>query len=375
MMQTTQIDMPAQATEATTRMFEFTAEHDALRDVLREYFSSSAALDPWGRWRRLLAEVGADDILLGPAKAESFVTAVELAILAEEAGAALFGGPVLSTAALGPLASGVDEWAPVIEQVRAGTRGLSAAVSLTGFGESPVTLAHRAEGCRANGSVEPVWDFTHNGLVAVDASLAGEPAIVVVDGDAGGFAGLSGLDLSRKMGRMSCPNIPPLMMSSGPAAADKLTAIRQRSDLVISAELLGVAQRVLDATVEYVGQRVQFGRTIGSFQAVKHRLADMSAQVELTRSAVYGAAWQLGSHPLAAQTAVDLAVAAVLARDAAVGLTKAAVQLHGGIAITWEHWAHRYLRRAHSVVALTGAASRHRRRLAALIDFWEGADG
>ena len=109
MMQTTQIDMPAQATEATTPMFEFTAEHDALRDVLREYFSSTAALDPWDRWRRLLVEVGADDILLGPANAESFVTAVELAILAEEAGAALFGGPVLSTAALGPASRAAGE--------------------------------------------------------------------------------------------------------------------------------------------------------------------------------------------------------------------------------------------------------------------------
>ncbi|MCV7086173.1 acyl-CoA dehydrogenase [Mycolicibacter hiberniae] len=148
--------------------------------------------------------------------------------------------------------------------------------------------------------------------------------------------------------------------------------MRRRADLVLSAELLGVAQRVLDGTVDYVSRRVQFGRTIGSFQAVKHRLADMLAQVELTRSAVYGAAWQLGDGPVTVQAEVDLAVAAALARQTAVEATKAAVQLHGGIGITWEHWAHRYLRRAHAVIALTGAASRHRGRLAGLIDSRDG---
>lgn len=354
-------------------MFEFTAEHDALHEVLREYFSSTATLDPWGRWRRLLTEVGVDDILLGAANAETTGTAVELAILAEEAGAALFGGPLLSTAALGPLAAD-DGWAPVIHQVRSGG-GVSAAVSLTGFGDSSVALTRGADGYRADGFVDPIWDFTQSGLVAVDASLHGEPAIVVLDGGGVDFGGLSGLDLSRSLGRISCRDASPLVVSSGAATANTLTAIRRRSDLMISAELLGVAQRVLDATVDYVGQRVQFGRTIGSFQAVKHRLADMLAQVELTRSAVYGAAWQLRDRPVALQTQVDLAVAAVLAREAAVGFTKAAVQLHGGIAITWEHWAHRYLRRAHSVVALTGAASRQRRRLAALVGTGDGGDG
>lgn len=360
------------STQIDTRIFEFTAEHDALRSVLSGYFASTTTVDPRARWERLLTEVGVDEILLGPENAESSATAVELAILAEEAGAALFGGPLLSTAALAPLTSG-EGWAPLIDQMRRGKRGLCAAVSLTGFGDSVVTLAGGPEGCRAGGVVEPIWDFVHDGLVAVAGSLDGEPAIAVFDGAAVGFTGLPGLDLSREVGRISCDNTRPSLVSFG--AADTLATIRQRSDLVVSAELLGVAQRVLDATVEYVGQRVQFGRTVGSFQAVKHRLADMLAQVELARSAVYGAAWQLASRPLATQTAVDLAVAAVLAREAAAGLTKAAVQLHGGIAITWEHCAHRYLRRAYSVIALTGAAGRHRRRLAALVQCRDGADG
>lgn len=336
--------MPAAQLDATPT-FAFTAEHDALREVLRDYFAATATTERGARWRRLVTELGAGDLLFD----ESWSIAVELAILAEEAGAALFDGPLLSAAAVGPLAG-----AAVFDQVRAGERAVSVAVSLTGFGAEP-TLC---------------WDHSAHAVVVAERSIDGEPVIVVDDGDVVGLHAVSGLDLSRTLGRAGGGTAQPLAV----CPADTRAAIRRRADLVLSAELLGVAQRVLDGTVDYVRQRVQFGRTIGSFQAVKHRLADLLAQVELTRSAVYGAAWQLADGPVTAQTEVDLAVAAVLARQTAVQATKAAGQLHGGIAITWEHWAHRYLRRAHAVTALTGAAGRHRRRLAALVDARDGAD-
>lgn len=322
----TQLDAP---------MFAFSDEHDALRDVLRDYFAATAEVERGVRWRRLLTEVGLDDLLFNDAGG----SAVEWVILAEEAGAALYDGPLLSATVVGPLAG-----APAFDRVRSGECGVSAAVSLTRVD------AGRCDYC---------WDFSGD-------------TVVVRETDGGLVLGaelraLSGLDLSRSMGRgtdMGTPlECPP----------ETLTTMRRRGDLVLSAELLGVAQRVLDGTVDYVRQRVQFGRTIGSFQAVKHRLADLLAQVELTRSAVYAAAWQFPDGT--AQAEVDLAVAAVLSRQTAVEMTKAAVQLHGGIAITWEHWAHRYLRRAHAVTALTGTAGHHRRRLAGLLDAGERADG
>ncbi|CAM3095510.1 acyl-CoA dehydrogenase family protein [Mycobacterium intermedium] len=349
-------------TSETPKMFEFTAEQDALREVLREYFAATATLDGRLRWRRLLTEVGADDILLGGDESDS--TATELSILAEEAGAALSGAAVVSAAALAPLLDD-DDWASVAAPVRRGQHGVSAAISLTGFGEPQ----HPADG-----TAQPLWDFDDDALVVLDDHLDGEPVIIAFAGATLGLQRLSGLDPSRSLGRITRRDSPPLLMRAGAAAVDALRAIRRRADLVISAELLGVSQWALDATVEYVGQRVQFGRTVGSFQAIKHRLADLLAQVELARSAVYGAAWQLEYRPSAAQTDVDLAVAAVLAREAALDVTKAAVQLHGGIGITWEHWAHRYLRRAHSVIALTGAPGLHRRRLAALVDARDGID-
>lgn len=320
-------------------MFEFTDEHTALREVLRDYFAATttdpAAVERGRRWRRLLTEVGVDELVFD----ETGSATVELAILAEEAGAALFDGPLLSAAA----AAGV---AGLVDQIRDGTRRPAAAVSLTG-----------------GYPTDMFWDYDEQALFF--AERPGGAGIVVYDG--GGGCALSSLDPSRPLGRVNGAAVSPVLECSV-----DLAVLRRRTDLVLAAELLGVAQRALDGTVDYVGQRVQFGRTVGSFQAVKHRLADLLAAVELTRSAVYAAAWQLGAGTIEAE--VDLAVAAALARDTAVDVTKAAVQLHGGIGITWEHWAHRYLRRAHSVIALTGAAVRQRRRLAALLDAQEGAD-
>lgn len=330
------------ATQLDSAMFEFTDEHTALREVLRDYFAATAEVERGMRWRRLLTEIGLDDLLFNDGG-----SAVELAILAEESGAALFDGPLLSATVVGPLAG-----APAFDRVRSGECGVSAAVSLTRVD------AERSDHC---------WDFSENTLVVRE--IAGEPVIAVGDAAAVGLRALSGLDLSRAMGRVGhAGTSAPLDCSP-----ETLNAMRRRGDLALAAELLGVAQRVLDGTVDYVSRRVQFGRTIGSFQAIKHRLADLLGQVELTRSSVYAAAWQF--HDGSAQAELDLAVAAVLSRQTAIEMTKAAVQLHGGIAITWEHWAHRYLRRAHAVTALTGTAAHHRRRLAALIGTGECADG
>ncbi|OBI08331.1 hypothetical protein A5715_15515 [Mycolicibacter heraklionensis] len=330
--------------EIDATMFGFTDEHAALREVLREYFAGTAATGRTVRWQRLLTEVGVDDLLFG----DACETAVELAILAEESGAALFDGPLVSAAALGSLAEELDG-------VRDGRRLPCVAVALTGPGDPAAD--------------HPFWDFSEGGVAVAGLSANGATVLGAYDGDALGLRACSVLDPSRPLGRTDAVAGPTLREWD----ADAVIGMRRRADLVLSAELLGVAQRVLDGTVDYVGSRVQFGRTVGSFQAVKHRLADILAQVELTRSAVYGAAWQLGAGPVGVAAEVDLAVAAVLSRQTGVEATKAAIQLHGGIGITWEHWAHRYLRRAHSVIALTGAPAQHRRRLATLIDMRDGA--
>jgi alkylation response protein AidB-like acyl-CoA dehydrogenase len=132
-----------------------------------------------------------------------------------------------------------------------------------------------------------------------------------------------------------------------------------------AAELLGVSQRMLDVSVQYAKDRVQFGRPIGSFQAVKHRCADMLVDVEGMRSAAYYAAWCLDArHP-------DASVAASTAKtwcsDAAMRVTQSALQVHGGIGFTWESDVHLYLKRAQLSALLFGDATYHRARLAGLL--------
>ncbi|MGV0738616.1 acyl-CoA dehydrogenase family protein [Mycobacterium syngnathidarum] len=338
--------------------FAFTEEHAALRGVLGELFAHTDETT----WRRLLSDVGADEIIFDTGAPDASATPVDLAILAEQAGAALYGGPVLPGVAAGVVAAHLED-AALVAPLRDGTRTAAAATG--------AQLSTNPSG-GIDMTVAPVWNAAGADVVVLTGTFGGAPAVALLTDAAGLLGSVSGLDLSRPLGRLTAHGVRPTVLLQGEEAAPVRTAVCRQTGLLTSAELLGVAQHVLDATVDYVGKRVQFGRTIGSFQAVKHRLVDLLAAVELTRSAVYGAAWRLGREPDAVGTDIDLAVAALLSRQTALAVTKAAVQLHGGIAITWEHWAHRYLRRVNSVVALTGSPSMYRSRLAGLIDRRDG---
>ncbi|WP_029924900.1 acyl-CoA dehydrogenase family protein [Nocardia otitidiscaviarum] len=353
-------------------------------------------------WRALLGDIGVDDMLFDHDGAASGSTPVDLAILAEEAGAALYGGPLLPAALLGVLLGHLQDEQPalaarllrhpraaldpavldslVLDAATLGSAALDpaaldpavldpAALDLEGPGDRPnrLTVRRGPSGPLGDGTVAPVWHLAGAEAIMCAASVDGVPGVVVLTGGTGGVGvgAVTAFDPSRPLGRLECQGAAVELVVTEQAV---VTALRRRGRLLVAAELLGVAQRAFDRTVDHVAHRVQFGRTIGSFQAVKHRLADLLTQVELTRSAVYGAAWRLGAAREDPRIDGDLAVAAALAADTATTVTKAAVQLHGGIAITWEHWAHRYLRRAHAMVALTGSASDHRRRLAELVD-------
>ncbi|RNL62358.1 acyl-CoA dehydrogenase [Nocardioides marmoriginsengisoli] len=133
-----------------------------------------------------------------------------------------------------------------------------------------------------------------------------------------------------------------------------------------AAEAVGIAAWALEQTRAYAGSREQFGLPIGTFQAVKHRLADMLVAVENARSASYGAAWALAADP-ASDAAVAVAMAQAVATEAAVQVTADAVQLHGGIGVTWENDLHLRLRRAKTLQLLHGSPSWHREQVAAVL--------
>jgi alkylation response protein AidB-like acyl-CoA dehydrogenase len=160
-----------------------------------------------------------------------------------------------------------------------------------------------------------------------------------------------------------------LELSSTPAAcigdADDAVWLLDRAAALTAAEMLGAASRALDMSVEYARERVQFGRPIGSFQAVKHRCADMLVDVEGMRSTAYWAAWSLDAdHP---ERTIAAATAKIWAGDAAKRVMASALQVHGGIGFTWEHDLHFFLKRSQLDQVSFGDASFHRARLGAIL--------
>jgi alkylation response protein AidB-like acyl-CoA dehydrogenase len=168
------------------------------------------------------------------------------------------------------------------------------------------------------------------------------------------------MDQTRRQARLDFAAVPARLIAAD-AARDVERALAQSAAL-LAVEQVGAARRVLEGTTQYAKQRTQFGAPIGSFQAVQHRLADMLLDVEAARSAAYYALFA------AAEDGDELVAASSLAKafcgDALVRVCEASIQLHGGIGLTWEHWAHLYFKRARSAAVLLGDAEQHRERLA-----------
>jgi alkylation response protein AidB-like acyl-CoA dehydrogenase len=264
---------------------------------------------------------------------------VAAAVLLEQVGRHLAPAPFLpSLLALGALAraadDGVREAEPWVQRLISGD-----AVGCVAWGDGPVVAAPEAD-------VAVVHAV--GGVTAVDLAAHGRPARE------------SAMDLTRTLGWLR-GRVPDLALG-GPEAADALVDL---GATYVSAELLGGAARVLELTTEYAKQRHQFGRPIGSFQAVKHRCADMLVDVEGMRSTAYHAAWCVGAHDPEAPIAAS--VAKVWCSDASRRVMASGLQVHGGIGFTWEHDLHLFLKRAQLDQVTLGDASFHRERLAALL--------
>ncbi|HEX4094491.1 MAG TPA: acyl-CoA dehydrogenase family protein [Trebonia sp.] len=194
-----------------------------------------------------------------------------------------------------------------------------------------------------------------NGLFLVDATGPGVHRIPVVS-----------LDMTRQLCDISFDDAEARPIIVGEAARAAVDAGLAAGAAVLAAEQLGLAQRCLDLTVAYVKERRQFARPIGSFQAVKHRLADLWTTITLARAASRYAAACLADNDKDARVAVALAKSACC--EAAVAAAEECVQLHGGIGFTWEHPAHLYLKRAKAASVTYGTPGVHLASLAGLVD-------
>jgi alkylation response protein AidB-like acyl-CoA dehydrogenase len=297
-------------------------------DKVRELAESKSYDD--ALWKEL-SELGWAGIAISEEHGGQGLGMVELAILCEELGYVCAPTPFLSNACAG-LAL---EWAGSDDQKAAHLEGIATGEARGASGMSDVCID--AEGA----SVVVV--------AAPDGANLLDPASV-------SFEPLDLIDDTRRYSRPSS--------TDGEALEGDLDAAFHRMDVAIAAELTGVAQRAMDMAVEYAKERHQFDRPIGAYQAVSHTCAQMLYDVEEARSLTYYAAWTADAEPESLPIAAAMANAR--ASDAAWSVTKASIQVHGGIGFTWEHDLHFLLKRARAGGQLFGTSSQHRDRVADL---------
>lgn len=293
-------------------------------------------------------------------------------VLLEDLGASLACVPALSVIglALPALVSSGDMGAvrDLVPGILDGTTIATAAV----LGADPVSdcmveAVPVAETWELTGEVPYVLDCEVVDLILVLARHDTGLALFAVDRRSDGVTleALPTSDLTRRVGSLSLTSAPARLIGDRNNGADIIAAARPAALLALGCEQTGGAAAALSDAVAYAGQRVQFGRAIGSFQAVKHKLADVLVSVEECRSATWATATALDSGAPDAEL-MSYATAAVCSA-AYVKAASDNVQVHGGIGYTWEHSAHLHVKRSRGSAALLGTAAEHRRRVGLLL--------
>ena len=287
---------------------------------------------------------------------------VEVAVLCEEIGRRLVAAPFLpSILALGAF-SGAQARADAATKDWREALGEGAAVGCVAFAPPPGGVTATPSGSdgrvRLNGETQPTA-FAPSADVAV---VVAGGNVYAVDVRSGGQPDpIPAMDRTRELGILAFDGTPALCLGG----ADTAELLWDRAATLASAEMLGSADRVLSMTVDYAKDRVQFGKPIGSFQAVKHMLADALVDVEGMRSTVYYAAWCTAADDRDRSLASSMAKA--WCSDASRRVMATGLQVHGGIGFTWEHDMHLYVKRAQLDQVSYGDAAFHRDRIAAIL--------
>ncbi|WP_327009831.1 acyl-CoA/acyl-ACP dehydrogenase [Dactylosporangium sp. NBC_01737] len=336
----------------------------ALRDFLGAYAKPVVPAEEGGQvWSRLCGELGLAGLLVPESHGGLGFGPAELVAVAAELGRAVVGGPfVPGTVAAATALSTLDGAAAgeLLARIAGGTLPPT-------FVHMPLAAARRVtaqstvdDSVTLTGSVGPVLAAPPPAPLLVAADMDGTPVLALVAGGAE-LTELPSLDISRPAWRVTFDGTPATVLADGDRAAQAIRRAEVATWIALGAECVGVAGHALELTVEHAKTRRQFGRPIGAFQAVQHKLADLTVTLEVARSAAEYVV-RCGGDERSAHTL------AVKASEAAVTITTEAVQLHGGIGFTWEYPAHVLLRRAHAAAVLAGTPDQHRRALFALLD-------
>jgi alkylation response protein AidB-like acyl-CoA dehydrogenase len=360
--------------------FAFTPDQDEFRRMLRSFFERRSPESEVRRlmetdagydaelWQKMSRELGLQGLIVPEEYGGSGFSYVELCLVLEEMGRHLVCAPLFSTVVLAAntLLRADDSAASqsILPGVAAGDT--IATLAFIDDDEGPpgsvgaTTATRSGDTWRLTGAKTFVLDGHIATLILVTARTSAGLSIFAVDGeDAAVSRGLlNTMDQTRKQARVEFSSTPARLVGSDGSGEKVLADVLDLAAIALAAEQVGGGQRVLDTAVQYAKDRVQFGRPIGSFQAIKHKCADLLFQVETAKSvAYYAAECAAAGSPEVSQVA---ALAKAYCSDMYVSATAENIQIHGGIGFTWEHSAHLYFRRAKSSELLLGHPSRWR---------------
>ena len=364
--------------------FGFSEEQEQLRDAVRRFLADRSPVSEVRRlmeiddgydpevWRQLCHDLALAGVHIPQAYGGQGFTFAELGVVLEEMGRALYCGPYFSStvlAATALLEAGTeDDKAERLPALASGNRLAALAFTERGGGWDLDAVGLVAENGRLTGSKSHVVDGCIADLLLVVAREPGTTgtdglSLYAVDATAAGVSRipLKTLDPTRKLARIALDGANGRVVGKQGEAGPALARALDLANAALANEMVGGAARLLDSAVAYARERVQFGRAIGSFQAVKHRLADLTLTVELAKSAAYQAA------NAAADNHDDLPALASLAKSAAADAymqaAKDCIQIHGGIGFTWENDTHLYYKRAKSSEVFLGDPGKHREHI------------
>ena len=363
------------------------AEQEELRASVRRFLADRAPLSrvralmdggetDWAVWEQAGSQLGLQGLAIPEGYGGAGFSFAEQAVVLEEFGAALYGGPYLASAVLAATAllASPDEGArrELLPGIASGQTVATLAFTEDGGSWDPAAIRLSAikdgpgvdRAWRLDGHKSFVLDGAAAGLILVAAATDAGLSLFAVEAAAAGLAraALPALDQTRQLARLEFAGVTGRLIGSpgdGAAALDRALDV---AAIALAAEQLGGAQRALDMAVEYAKIRRQFDRPIGSFQAIKHRCADLLLEVESLRSAVgYAAA-------AVAEDSAEIPVLASLVKaygsETYFHVAAENIQIHGGIGFTWEHDAHLYFKRAKASELFLGDGAYHRERLA-----------
>jgi alkylation response protein AidB-like acyl-CoA dehydrogenase len=363
--------------------FAFSPEQEQLREVVRRFLGQKspesevrrlmATAEGYDRavWKQMARELDLPGIAIPESYGGSGFGHLELSVILEEMGRALLCAPYFSTVVLaaGALLASGDAKAceAFLPRIAAGNLIATLAIAAGAGDDGPsVAAARQQDGYTLDGFADHVIDGHIAELILVPATVDGSGStslfavspVSSLPGQAVKRTLRPSMDETRKIARVEFNHAPAELIGELGAGRRAIDSVRAKAAVALASEQVGICQWGLAASVGYAKTRYQFARPIGSFQAVKHKIADMLVGLESAKAVAYYAAW-------AADTdAADLTVIASLAKsecsEIALDVAAETIQVHGGIGFTWEHPAHLYFKRAKSSELFLGTPGYHR---------------